>query len=227
MTTFYYDPQLDIHHRLPVAAALTTSFYASPTMPADARRLFDAGCVSAGLDADLALPIRASRAIGSSLLLAREWGIRALEERLADAIEVSYEPTWDPLLGEFTWGLGLDELHPRGQFNAFLAAAEAAGEGRWTALSASPLERCPQIVDVDFPTMALTRAEWIGGNLHLRLAPLVEDRSAFTTFRLVGAEPRSWDVHGLDGVSLDLSMSGLTIRVPMVAADVTLIRGSY
>ena len=173
------------------------------------------------------IPVRASRAFGSSLLLAREWGLGELEQRLADAIEASYEPTWDTGRGEFTWGLGLNEPYPRGQFNAFLAAAEAAGPGRWTALSATPLEPCPQIVDVDFPAMAFSRAEWIDGNLHLRLAPLREDRNVFTSFRLVGAEPRQWDVHGLDGVSADLSTSGVNIRVPMVAADLELVRGSY
>ena len=143
------------------------------------------------------------------------------------AIEASYEPTWDTSLGEFTWGMGLDEPHPRGQFNAFLAAAEASGPGLWTGLSAAPLESCPQIVDVDFPSMAFSRAEWLDGNLHLRLAPLRDDPTEFTSFRLVGAEPRNWDVHGLDGATLDLTTSGLNIRVPLVSADVVLVRGSY
>jgi len=227
MTTFYYDPMLDVHHRLPVAAALTTSFYAAPQVPDDARRLFDAGCTSAGLDAEPQLPVNPSRAYGSSLVLAREWGLSELEERLVAAIEGSYEPTWDTEHGEFNWGMGLDEPDPRGQFNAFLAAAEASGPGMWTRLSAAPLESCPQIVDVDFPSMALTRAEWIDGNLHLRLAPLREDPTVFTSFRLVGAEPRNWDVHGIDGVSLDLTTQGLNVRVPMVAGELQLIRGSY
>jgi hypothetical protein len=218
---------LDVHHRLPVFAALTTSFYAAPLVPDDARTLFDAGSSMLGWDHPLAVPLSANRGAGSSLLLAREWGLDDLAERLATAIEASYEPTWDTALGEFTWGMGLNEPHPRGQFNAFLAAAEAAGPGLWTRLSAAPLERCPQIVDVDFPAMAFSRAEWVDGNLLLRLAPLRDDRNVFTSFRIVGAEPRQWDVHGLDGVSLDLTTSGLTVRVPMIAADLQLLRGSY
>ena len=218
---------LDVHHRLPVAAALTTSFYAAPQVPEDARRLFDAGSAMLGWNNPLAVPLSANRGVGSSLVLAREWGLDDLADRLATAVEASYEPTWDTALGEFTWGMGLNEAHPRGQFNAFLAAAEAAGPGLWTRLSAAPLDACPQIVDVDFPAMAFTRAEWIDGNLHLRLAPLREDRNVFTSFRIVGAEPRQWDVHGLDGVSLELTTNGLNIRVPMVAADVQLLRGSY
>jgi hypothetical protein len=75
--------------------------------------------------------------------------------------------------------------------------------------------------------MALSRAEWVGGNLRLRLAPRREDPNVFTSFRLVGAEPRNWDVHGLDGVSLELTTTGLNIRVPMITADVELIRSSY
>ena len=138
-------------------------------------RLFEAGYRAIGLDSDPPLPLNPSRAIGSSLVLAKEWGIDDLVDRLARAIDASYEPTWDTERGEFTWGLRLDEPHPRGQFNAFLAAGEAAGPGMWTRLSEAPLEPCPQIVGVDFPTMAFTRAEWVDGNLRLRLAPLHED----------------------------------------------------
>jgi hypothetical protein len=227
MTTLYYDPLLDVHHRLPVLAALTMSFYSAPQSEADSRRLFEAACTSIGLDEIPQLPLPPSRMFGSALVLAREWEMPELTDRLVTAIEESYEPTWDRGSGEFSWGMGLGEPHPRGQFNAFLAAAEASGSGMWSRLSAAPLESCPQIVDVDFPDMALSRAIWIDGNLHLRLAPLREDPRKFTSFRLVGAEPRNWDVHGMDGVSLDLTTNGLNIRVPMIAGDLELIRGSY
>ena len=86
---------------------------------------------------------------------------------------------------------------------------------------------CPQIVQVDFPAMAFRRAEWQGGNLLMDLAPLVETPSRFTTFRIVGAEPRNWDVYGPDGATFELTNSGLNARVPMVAAEIQLIRGSY
>lgn len=86
---------------------------------------------------------------------------------------------------------------------------------------------CPQIVGVEFPAMAFSRAEWVGGNLQLGLAPLTEDPDQLTYFRIVGAEPRHWDVHGLDGARFDLTISGLNVCVPMVRADIELIRGSY
>jgi hypothetical protein len=227
MTTLYYDPQLDVHHRLPVATAMTTAYYAAPQAPEDARRLFDAACISIGLNGTRQPPLPASRGFGSALILAREWGMDELADHTSAMIEASYEPTWDTERGEFTWGMGLDEPHPRGQFNAFLAAAEAAGPGMWTRLSNAPLEACPQIVDVDFPTMALSRAEWIDGNLHMRLAPRHEDPHVFTSFRLIGAEPRNWDVHGIEGASVELTTTGVNIRVPLITADVALIRGSY
>lgn len=216
-----------MHHRLPVAAALLTAYYAAPQAPDDARLLFDAACTSMGLDGDIALPLRASRGYASALVLAREWGRTDVEERLAAAIEASYEPTWDHDSGEFTWALGLDEDHPRGQYNAFLAAAEAAGPGRWEQLSAAPLEPQPQVVGVDFPDVALRTAEWRDGALHLELAVHDEDPSTMTAFRIVGAEPRLWDVSGIGGAALDISAASVLVRVPKVSGALTFTPGSY
>lgn len=227
MTTLYYDPVVDVKHQLPVASALTTSFYAAAQEPEDARRLFLAAASSIGLDTDPELPLRPSRSFGAALVLAREWDLGELEERLVHAIEESYQPTWHEASGEFTWGMGLDEPHPRGQYNAFLAAAELAGSGRWEALSSAPLEPCPQVVGVDFPVMALDRAEWIGSSLHLGLAPLHEDPKIHTTFRVVGVEPRQWDVAGIDGAMVDAKADGLVVRVPLKKATMTFTPSSY
>jgi hypothetical protein len=226
-TTFYYDPVLDVHHRLSATAALTTSFYAAPQAPDDARRLFEAGCATAGYLGEMATPLRASRAPGSSLLLAREWGLHDLADRLAAAIETSYEPTWDRASGEFTWGMGLDEPHPRGQFNAFLAAADAGGLGRWAALSAAPLAPCPQVVDVDMPEVVLTRAEWQRGSLFLTLDPAHPDPGAWTEFRIVGVEPRLWWLVGIDGATMDVRSDSVVVRTPRVAGDLEFTPGSY
>jgi hypothetical protein len=221
-TTLYYDPILDVHHRLPVVAALTTAYYAAPQFPDDARRLFDAGCAVAGIGAPRPGPIPAGRAFGSSLILAREWELTDVEDWLVDAIENSYEPTWDRHRAEFTWGMGLGEPHPRGQFNAFLAAAEAAGPGMWERLSAAPLPSCPQVVDIDFPAVALSRAEWLDGTLHLRLALLREDPGRMTSFRIVGATTTSWKVSGPDGSEIAPGPDGIVVRTPMVAGDLTI-----
>ena len=149
MTTLYYDPQLDVHHRLPTAVNNTTAFYAAPQVPDDARALWDAACLSAGFTGELQVPIPAGRAYGSSLLLAREWGDTEMETRLADAIEASYEPTWDHERGEFTWGLGLDEEHPPDPVDLVVVATSidqlaptdpSMGGTEWTA---------PVIIDSD------------------------------------------------------------------------------
>ncbi|MGI9594768.1 MAG: hypothetical protein ACR2QK_01330 [Acidimicrobiales bacterium] len=227
MTTMYYDPTLDVHHRVPAAMAMTTSYYAAPQAPDDARRLFAAACASMGLDREPKLPLRAARGVPSGLVLAREWGMSELEERLSAAIEASFEPTWDRQSGEFTWGMGLNEEHPRGQYNAFLAAAEAAGPGRWERLSAGPLEPCPQVVDVDFPTVALTRAEWHRGALHLTLAPLEEDPNRFTQFRIVGVEPRLWYLSGIEGTTMDVTPNSVIVRAPLVNGDLEFNIGNY
>lgn len=216
-----------MHLRLPTTAALTTAFYAAPQVADDARRLFDAGCATAGYHGEFGTRLRASRAPASSLLLAREWGLDDLAARLAAAIEASYEPTWDTGRGEFTWGMGLDEPHPRGQFNAFLAAAEAAGPGRWETLSAAPLERCPQVVDVDVPHVVLTRAEWQHGALLLTIDPLHPDPAAWTEFRIVGVEPRLWWLAGIDGASMDVRADCVVVRTPRVAGDLEFTPGSY
>jgi hypothetical protein len=227
MTTLYHDPVVDVHHRLPVSLAMTTAFYATPQMPADSRRLFDAASTAMGLDADISTPLRASRNYGSALVMAKEWVLAERAERIAAAIEASFEPTWDRESGEFTWGMGLDEPHPRGQFNAFLAAAEAAGPGRWTALSAAPLRACPQVVDVDFPNVALTRAEWIGETLHLTIAPRREDPSTSTEFRIVGVEPRIWWQTGIDGATTDVRANCVVVRCPLVAGHLEFNPSSY
>lgn len=226
-TTLYYDPVLDVHHKLPAAAALTTAYYAAPQAAEDSKRLFEAAIASIGFGADPELPLRANRGYASSLILAREWGLTELEDQLSAAIEASYEPTWDDTTGEFTWGMGLDEPHPRGQFNAFLGAAEASGLGMWERLSAAPLDPCPQIVDVDFPAIALSRAEWVGDILHLTVAPLREDPKVTTTFRLVGGEPRVWYLTGIPGASMEARRDGVVVRVPMVHGDLEFAPGSY
>ena len=218
----YYDPLIDVHHRLPVRAALTTAFYVAPQQADEARRLFEAACRSARLDDDLDLPLIAGRGIPSSLVLAHEWGMTDLAERLTAAVEASYEPTWDHDRGEFTWGMGLDEEHPRGQFNAFLAAAEAGDPGRWTALSAAPLERCPQVVDVDFPRVALRQAEWVGSTLRLNLAPMHPEPRQRTTFRVVGAASGSWQIAGPEGVTVSSTERGLIVDTPLVEGEIEL-----
>ena len=99
--------------------------------------------------------------------------------------------------------------------------------GVWAALSGAPVERCPQVIEVDFPDVALTRAEWVNGNFHGRVEVRNPDPSRRTSFRIVGAEPRLWDVHAPDRTVVDVKLSGIHITMPMVDGDVELFRGNY
>ena len=92
-TTLYYDPILDVHHRLPVRAALFGRFYSSAQAPDDARRLFDAASASAGLTADPLQRLRDVRGPAIALALSRKWRISDLEARLSRAIDAQFEPT--------------------------------------------------------------------------------------------------------------------------------------
>lgn len=217
-----------MHHRLPSMVNLTTAFYAAPQRGEDARLLFEGALRAAGLDREPTLPLKPGRGVPAALVLAKEWEMAELTERLTSAIEASYEPSWsDDDRGEFTWALGLDEPYPRGQYNAFLAAAEAAGPQRWSALSEAPLGACPQVVDVDFPDIAFTRAEWVDGNFYATVKVRQPDPNQRTSFRIIGAEPRLWDLHAPDRTVVDVNLSGIHVTMPVVDGDIELFRGNY
>jgi len=209
-----------VHHRLPVRAALFSCFYSSAQVPDDAPRLFEAASESAGLTADPLSRLRDPRGPAIALALSREWRITDLEGRLSRAIDAQFEPTWDHDRGEFTWGLGLNEEHPRGQYNAFLATAEASSPGAWTRLSAAPLEACPPVVGVDFPNVALARARWTNGVLFLRLDVHRADPRMLTTFRILDAEPnRAWSVVGAERSTIERDGDALVVTTPLQSGD--------
>jgi hypothetical protein len=163
--TFYYDPTIDHHHLLPVGqAGLFPAYFLAPQKPTEARALFDACLAHAGLlppggRIELPGPQRTPMMIH----LAREWGLDDLAGRLQETADAVYEPTWDPERGELTWGFQLGEEHPRGQFNAAMAAAEVMSEGAWWRLfNIGPGSRFqePTVAGIDFPDLTVTQAWW-------------------------------------------------------------------
>lgn len=216
------EPQVDLGGG---AELMATAFHAAPQHRDDARQMFDSAWESVELGERPRLPRELSRTAGMALLLAKEWELGEIEAQLTAAIERSFEPTWND--GEFSWTMGLEDAQRIDPPDAILAAAEANGADRWRGVSAAPLERCAQVVGVDVADMAFDRAEWVDGNLHLGLVPRVEDPERFTYFRVVGAEPRMWDVHGVENARIESKLSGLDVRVPMVRSAMTLIRSSY
>lgn len=93
---------------------------------------------------------------------------------------------------------------------------------------------CPQVVGLDPDVLALRQAEWVDGNLSLDLVPgplgrevLAADGRRTVMFRVVGAEPRMWETHGLTSLRLEQTMRALLVRTPVVEGSVQLIRSSY
>jgi hypothetical protein len=225
MATFYYDPIIDYHHKLPLAVsgALVT-YYLAGQRRGDARELFDASLTQLGLDAiDGPIAPPGPRPTGVGLLLAKDWGMTELAAALQASADEHLEPTWDHARGEFTWGLQLGEEHPRGQYNAALAAAEAVTPDAWhrlaTTTGGTRFDE-PTVVGVDFPAVALTRAWWDGSRLELATAPIREaDPGVRTTFRVTNlGDPTRWRaVEGRGGAPVDLRVVGRELEVTVPA----------
>ncbi len=216
----------DGRHRIPADSAMTRALSAMPESPAEARRRFDEGCAALGLDAEAGGSPASSRDYGAALVLAKEWGLTDRVRQVDAAVDAWLVPTWDAARGEFAWAPRGELLGWDGEMHALLAAGDAGGPGRWTALSA-PMPRCAQVVDVDFPAVALTRAEWINGSLLLAIAPLRPDPNAWIEFRIVDVEPRLWWVNGIDGVLTDVRSNYVVVRAPRVVGTIEFTPSSY
>jgi hypothetical protein len=178
---------------------MTYCFYLAPQVPDEARRLFVAAAASAGISSDGISELAGPRINAIAWFLSREWGLDEFEGAIRSGLDAHYEPTWDQARGEFTWGLGLNEEYPRGQFNSFLAAAEAVSPGAWERLTEAPLPKQPGLVKgVDFPRLALAEARWEKGVLRLRLHPQNDEADGRPTrFRVTGLDdPDRWRVEG-------------------------------
>jgi hypothetical protein len=161
----YYDPLLDVHHRVPAFTGLLNTIYLGPQVPDDSRRLFDAALRQMGiLDTTGPAITFNTRATAIGLLVARDWGFDELATRLQEGCEANFEPTWSG--DEFWWGFGLDEPYPRGQHNALMAAAEATTSGAWTRF-ANEYEPYggPELCDVDLGLVGVRQAAWVDGRM--------------------------------------------------------------
>ena len=90
--------------------------------------------------------------------------------RLWEYLDETHEPQWDNDLGEFTFGFGLGEPHPRGQLNARAMAGWVCTPGAWSRIFNDPnLGKFdgPTVSGLDFPRVAMSEARWDGAVLHL------------------------------------------------------------
>ncbi len=208
-------------------STLTLALLLAPQAPDDARHLFDAGAAALTGDHQFGSPLQAERATALALLGARVWNAEGRAQELALTVESSPGVSFE---GD------TDGPRPFGSSSALLAMAEAievtkpnrgTEAGWWSALFTEPVAPCPQLVGVDFPDVALFRAEWINGVLHVGQAPSSENRQRWTTFRLVGDEPRMWYLTGIDGAMMDTAGSAVVVRVPQVRGELEFAPGSY
>jgi hypothetical protein len=221
--TFYYDPLVEQHHVLPAFAASTiVAHYLAAQLPDDAKALWRSGRAQLGLGAPpYNAPTLGPRFTAIHQFLAVEWNDAELALALRDAANAQLEPTWDLERGEFTWGFGLGEEYPRGQWNAAMAAAEANTEGGWWRLANTwDTQRFaePTLVDVDFPAVTPTQAWWDRerGELTVALAPLgVSERGARTRFRVTNLDPSvTWTASAPD-VHIRFVDRDLEVRAPL------------
>jgi hypothetical protein len=230
--TFYYDPIIGEHLELPVAVGAVPALYLAPQVPAEARRLWDAARAQTGmLEVSGPVPLLGPRFTAHALLLAREWAVTDLADALQAACDENYPPAWDRQRGELTWDFGLGEEYPRGQYNATLAAADAMTEGAWWRLANVPSAARftePAMRDVDFPGVALTRAQWDPGarQLHLSLHPMNDTITGQpTSMRITGlGDPGRWTATSPTGAAVETEVRGpdLLIRTTVGGHDLTI-----
>ena len=220
----YSDPVVDELVAGGPAGAAATAFYAAPQDPEAAERLYDYAARAFAWN-DPARPVkdyRDPRVHGWGLRLARELGDDAAVGRLRAFVDERYQPTWGPLPGEFSFGFGLDEPHPRGQLNAVAMVGEVGPDRAWTDLFARPnLAKFaqPTLVGVDYPAVVVERAwyEPRDEELTLRLrpgGPAEEGRPtrfdvtalpdpARVRVLLDGADHPDWRVSGPDRITVE------------------------
>lgn len=207
--SMYYDPIIDTHHHsnLQGPTKLSASLALVPQVRDAARVLVESSYSDMGWPHG-ALEYRPGdnpTPILNGLFVAREFGDEALYAKLKAHCEAHHEPTWDQRTGEFTFGFGLDEPYPRGQYNGAAAMAEATHKGAWWRLFNEPnLHKFidPTVYGVDFPTVALSQATYDAQRQVLVIATdtgLPDAAGQQTTFRVTNVNPGRCSVE-VDGV---------------------------
>ena len=197
--TMYYDPIIDCNHNTEAQGPtkLAVGLSLGPQYPEATRVMVNSGIEAMGWMAsdDLGPPAADPRPLLTGIFFAREYGDEALLAKLQAHSEAYHEPTWDEVSAEFTWRFGLDEPHPRGQYNATGAMAEATTEGAWWRLFNEPNLRKfidPTVYGVDFPTVCLSQATYDEARRMLVVATdagVPAERGKPTTFRVTNVVP--------------------------------------
>jgi hypothetical protein len=160
--------------------------------------------------------------------LAGEFADDATKQRIWDAADAHFQPTLDVDRGELTFAFGLDEPHPRGQWNArAMAGWSCSGPGAWSDVFNPPnLAKFdePTVSGVDFPRLALRLAHWDAPTETLHVAAHPQNasvRDTRTTVHVTPAPGGDWTLTHPDG-----STTPVTDTAELVVDDraVTLTR---
>ena len=166
----YYDPVIDEHVSTPLAL-MAPVWYLAPQRTDMAKSAWEMAATLTGLFGDGDLVGLNDPNLAS--LLAMQTGDFTDGEaktRLWEFLDETHEPQWNNDLGEFTFGFGLGEPHPRGQLNARAMAGWVCTPGAWSRIFNNPnLEKFdgPTVSGLDFPRVAMSEAWWDGAVLHL------------------------------------------------------------
>lgn len=171
----YYDPVVDEHVGNGPMGLIAPTWYFAPQRREVAVAGWEMGAAFNGVFGDGPITGLDNPANATMLLqVAGEFADPATKARLWEAAEPFIEPAWDRDRGEFTLGFGLNEAHPRGQWNARTMAGWVCGEGDWARIFNAPnLGKFdePTVSGVDFPRVALSEARWDGNAMYLRAHP--------------------------------------------------------
>jgi hypothetical protein len=186
----YYDPIIDHVHSAGPMGGFPMSLYLAPQRREVAARFYEFAAIALGLrDSARAIPILPDRRFNAlAYALATEFGDDVARTRLGELADRELEPTWNG--AEFTWGFGLNELHPRGQMNATIMVGEAGDDRAWWRLFNQPnLKKFeqPSVVGVDYPKLGLSEAAYDEATRTLTIVTDVGDQSAVgqpTAFRI-------------------------------------------
>ena len=218
----YYDPIVDQHVGSGPIGIIAPTWYFAPQQQKVAQAGWHTiallnGVLGDGPITGLDDPARATML----LQVAGEFADPATKQRIWAAAEEHIEPTWDPDSGEFTLGFGLNEPHPRGQWNARTMAGWVCTQGAWSNIFNHPnLTKFdePTVEGVDFPRIALSEAKWDGSALHLAAHPQnAANKGSSTTVRITNiASIDGWIMTQADGETVALSGEGNYINVDLL-----------
>ena len=189
-------------------------WYLAPQRPEVAEAAWKLGAMFSGALGDAPMAELPAAMASQLVQIAGEFADDAVKARIWAAADAGLEPTWDRDAGEFAFGFGLGEEHPRGQMNARAMAGWVCTPGAWSNIFNQPnLAKFdqPTVVEVDFPRVAMSVAHWDGATLHLAASPQNSSvRGNRTTVRLInltgGAAP--WVLRRPDGETVQIAQDG-------------------